>query len=129
MTKKEIHVSKTDARNIFLSILVPFLLIFIIEHFGKFEYIGYGGVSISEVRVSSLTFTTPFGNKIYDDVSGQGMGYERQSDGTRVINGSYSGKLPYYLKGMIEDIVYPFILIAFLLLLAVLNAKYKFKLH
>ncbi|MRT17540.1 hypothetical protein F3C99_11300 [Vitellibacter sp. q18] len=125
--KQEINISVADARNILIAIFLPFILLFIIEHFGEFKYIGYGGVSISEARVSSITFNTPFGNKIYEDLSSNNVGYERQSNGNWVINGGYASKLPYYVKGLIKDIIYPIILMIILLSFVLLSLKYKLK--
>ena len=122
--KKELQISKKDFRTILLIIILPFLLTFVLEHFGDFNYRGYGGVSIKEYRVSNLTFNTILGNEIYEDVTGKGMGYVYQSGGNYKINGTYLGKLPYYLKGVIKDIALPIILI--LVSLGVYFFKKKF---
>jgi len=109
--KKELQVNKKDIRAFFLILIIPFLLTFILEHFGEFQYRGYGGVSISQYTVDNLTFTTILGNDINENVAGQGMGFVYQSGGNFKINGTYLGKLPYYLKGVAKDIILPLILI------------------
>lgn len=125
--KKELQLNKKDLRTILLIITVPFLITFILEHFGDFQYRGYGGVSISEYTVDNLTFTTILGNKINENVAGQGMGYVRQSGGNYKINGTYGGKLPYYLKGVIKDIMLPILLIVISLGVYFFKNKYSIK--
>lgn len=125
--KKELQINKKDLRTILLIIIVPFLLTFIFEHFGDFQYRGYGGVSISEYTVDNLTFTTILGNKINENVAGQGMGYVQQSGGSYKINGTYGGKLPYYLKGVAKDIILPIILIVVSLGVYFFKNKYSIK--
>lgn len=123
-TKKEIVLDKKETKKIFLIIFIPLISTFIIEHFGDFNYQGYGG-KISEVRVISATFTTPFGNTVITD--GKGMGYVMQKDASFKVNGTYLGQLPFYIKGFFRDIIYPLILIVLLLAIYFFGKKYSIK--
>ena len=122
--KTEIEVKKNDIRNILMIIIIPLLLTFVIEHFGKFNYQSYGG-QISTLTLSGGSFMTPFGNKV--NIKGGQKAYKRHSDGTYKINGYYTDKLPYYFKGLAKDIVYPIILIGILLIGYFLKNKYSIK--
>lgn len=122
--KKEIEIDKNDLRNILLIIFIPLLLTFGIEHFGDFKYQSYGG-QISTLTLSGGSFTTPFGSRI--NIQGGQKAYERHSNGDYLINGYYTDKLPYYLKGLGKDILYPIGLIAILLIGYFFVNKYSFK--
>jgi hypothetical protein len=122
--KTEIEIEKNDIRNILLIILLPLLLTFIIEHFGKFNYQSYGG-QISTLTISGGSFKTPFGSKVNIE-SGQ-KAYKRHSNGIYKINGYYTDKIPYYFRGLMKDILYPIILIILLLGFYLLKNKYSIK--
>lgn len=125
--KKEIHLKSSDLRNLAIAIFLPFAIMFIIEHFGKFEYVGNTAGNMEDIRVTSLIFTTPLGTKYYQDTSNEKLGYTRQSNGVWKINGSYFQKLPYYLLGLYYDIIYPIIFSVILLLLFFIFRKYSIK--
>lgn len=125
--KKELQIKAKDLRTISLILILPFILTFILEHFGEFQYRGYGGVTILEYRVDNLTFKTVLGNEINESVVGKEIGYVQQSNGNYLINGTYGGKLPYYLKGMMKDIILPIILIIISLAVYFFRKKYSLK--
>lgn len=126
--KTEIKLEKNHLKIILLIIIIPFFLTFILEHFGKFNYSGAGGVSYADVRVSDIKFTSLFGSIIEGDARGKDIGYEVNRKGTLVISPPYLVRLPYFIKGFIKDILYPIILVVALLVLYFFNKKYSIKL-
>lgn len=122
--KKEINLDKKVIKKILIIIFAPLLFTFTIEHFGVFNYQSYGG-QISTLTLTSASFTTPFGNKVVTD--GGGKGYVLHNDGTYKINGYYFDKLPFYIKGLVKDIIYPIILIVILLVFYFFRTKYSIK--
>lgn len=127
--KKEISISRKDVNNILKILIIPLVLTFIIEHFGRFEYTtNIPAPTAADVRITDLYFYTPFGSKIYDDVYDKNIKYETGSDGIGRLNGKYTGKLPYYFQGLIKDIIYPIILSLILIIYLFVSKKYKIKL-
>lgn len=105
-------------------IITSFILIFILEHFGDFTHKSYGGTLGNATLVNSY-FKTPFGNKI--KIPNGTKAYTRHSDGTYIVQGYYSEKLPYYIKGMFSDILYTIILITILMIFYFFKNKYSIK--
>jgi hypothetical protein len=122
--KTEIQIKKNDIRNILLIFIIPLLLTFIVEHFGDFTHKSYGG-QIATVTLVDSYFTSPFGSivKIPDGEKA----YKRHSDGTYQIYGYYTDKIPYYIKALGKDILYPIVLIILLLAVYFLKNKYSIK--
>ena len=125
--KKELRIAGKDLRNILLIIIVPLIFTFILEHTTEFQYRGYGGVSLSEYRATSLTLITFLGNEIYEDVSDKNLGYVADDEGILRINGTYQGKLPYYIKAVFADFLLPMALIILSFALYFVRKKYSIK--
>lgn len=121
--RKEIKISKKDAQTILLIIIAPFLLTFIIEHFGDFRYKGYGNNAI-DYKVTDAFFTTPFGNEFHTI---ENDGYKQHDGGVFKIKGDYFDKLPFYLKGVVEDFIYPLILVIVLFITFYVRKKFKIR--
>ena len=125
--KQQIEIKKNDIRNLLLIIFLPLFITFFIEHFGEFDVKSYGG-SYETATVTNSSFKTPFGNtvKISDNV----LAFKYQGNGDYVSlrgSGRYFEKIPYYIKGVVKDIVYPFTLIIVLLLVYFFKNKYSIK--
>lgn len=127
MGKKKISLKSSDLLKIACAIFLPFILTFIVEHFGKIEYVGNENINVEEIRVTGITFTSPFGTKYYQDTTNMNIGYDRQSDGGYKINGSYFQKIPYYFQALYYDIIYPIGLSLVLLLIYFVTKKYSFE--
>ena len=128
--KKEIKITEKDTFSILKIIFIPLLLTFIIEHFGEFRYSTIlEAQTAADVRITDLTFDTPFGNTIHKNVYHDNIKYETGSDGIGRLNGDYFDKFPYYIKGVIKDIIYPLLLIGILLVFYFISKKYKIRLE
>ncbi|WP_298902452.1 hypothetical protein [uncultured Psychroserpens sp.] len=128
MGQKEIRIKKLDVKSMVILIFIPFLLTFIIEHFGDFKYhanTNGKNLPVNQIDILTINFHTPFGNTIWRD----GSGYTYTDT---VFKGgkfhSYNNKLPYYLRGLASDVIYPLVFSLILIVLFFLNKKYKIKL-
>jgi hypothetical protein len=121
--KTELEIKKNDIRNICLIILTPLILTFIVEHFGEFNLKSFGG-QISTLTLVNSSFETPFGNTV--EIKDGVKAYKTRSDG-RLTTFFYIDKIPYYLKGVGKDIIYPIILIIVLLIGYLFKHKYSIK--
>ena len=128
MEKKEITINSKDIKKIFYIFFIPLFITFLIEHFSEFRYTTrVSSETMADVQATDLTFTTPFGSEIYEDVSDKNLKYEIHNDSIARINGYYSGKFPYYLKGVFKDILYPLLVSFLLLVIFIFSKKYRFK--
>lgn len=128
MEKKEITINSKDIKKIFFIFFIPLFITFLIEHFSEFRYTTrVSSETMADVQATDLTFTTPFGSEIYEDVSDKNLKYEIHNDGIARINGYYSGKFPYYLKGVFKDILYPLLVSFLLLVIFIFSKKYRVK--
>lgn len=126
MQKKEIIINSKDVKKIFYIFFIPLFITFLIEHFSEFHYTTrISSESMADVQATDLNFITPFGSEIYEDVSNKNLKYEIHNDGLARINGYYSGRFPYYLKGVFKDILYP-LSVSFVFLIVFIFAR-KFR--
>jgi hypothetical protein len=116
----EIKIIKNHTRNILLIFIIPLLLTFITEHFGDFTHKSYGG-QISTLTLVDSYFTSPFGSIV--EIPDGEKAYNKHSDGIYKIFGYYTDKLPYYLKALTNDIIYPVAIIILILFIYFLKNK------
>ena len=82
MEKKEITINSKDIKKIFFIFFIPLFITFLIEHFSEFRYTTrVSSETMADVQATDLTFTTPFGSEIYEDVSDKNLKYEIHNDG------------------------------------------------
>lgn len=135
--KREIKLSKNAMKFVIGAIIIPLLLTFILEHFGKFEAKGMGSVNDStaetfltmDTRLYERGFQTFFGNKIEENLYHKNLRLYREADnGNLEIFPIYSERIPYYLKALYLDIIYPLILSTILVGVYFFRKKIKIKL-
>lgn len=136
---KTIEIKKVHIRNLFLSIIVGFGVLFILEHFGQFSYIAENNNPIrydnekprfsefisNDTNVRNIYFTTFFGDQVITAGNGflvKDIGY---SDGEFY---TYSNKIYYIVEAVKTDLKYGFYFSLGLFLLTLLFSIFKFKL-
>lgn len=113
-TQKEIEEIREKDFKRLLIILLPFLLLFIIEHFGEFNVVAspyYGNDNESKSYISRVDYETPFGSEFSEDLRGE----------KHIFNFLYDNKFPFYIKGVFEDIWYAVIPSLIILLIFLYN--------
>lgn len=124
MEKKEIAVDKGIAVFIFLAVLIPLFGTFIIEHLGSFKFAGYGGDWSN--KITGIELHTPFGNLVETD--GKGYTYSDTVDILGKFHTNYSLRLPFYIKAVFADIIYPLLLSTLIIGIYFFTQKFKIKL-
>lgn len=128
MEQRQINIKKRDVKMIFILLLTPLLLTFIIEHFCEFRYHANTNgerLPVNQINILTINFNTPFGNTVWTDGNGYTYNDTVFKDGKFH---TYLNKLPYYFKGLASDIIYPSIFSLILIALFLLSKKYKIKL-
>ncbi|MFT6111557.1 MAG: hypothetical protein ACJAXV_000330 [Bacteroidia bacterium] len=128
--KRQIRLTKKDIRIFFLILILPFVLTYFFEHFGSFKStsMGYNYPPLKiehfdepshpespiNARLYDRTFTTFLGNIIIDDLYSKKLySYHFNSEGGISPMPPYSAKIGYYLRGVMEDVLVPLVLIVF----------------
>lgn len=128
MKQRRVFIKKKDLKMILILLLAPLILTFIIEHFGNFKYhanTNGQNLPVSQINILTINFHTPFGSTVWTDGNGYTYNDTVFKDGKFH---TYFNKVPYYLKGLTSDIIYP-ISVSFILMgLFLINKKFKFTL-
>lgn len=133
---KTIEIKKVHVRNLLLSFVIGFSLLYVLEHFGKFTYkassTGYYGGKPSLVsnisgntEVSSIYYYSYFDTKI--ETSGNGFDVaDVNFEGSDFDK--YSVKSYYYTKATIADFKYGVYFSLALFIVTLLFTNFKIKL-
>ena len=131
--KTEIKINQEILFFIFFTVLITFIVTFLIEHFGEFKFsvnwktqANYG---VWASKVEEIKFHTPFANILETD----GKGYTaRDIHNEPPIQGkffkNYFIRLPFYLKAVLVDIIYPIFLTMIIIGIYLFKRKFKIKL-
>ena len=131
MTKKtEIKINLEILYFIFFTILITFICTFIIEHFGEFKFSvnwkKHPDYGLWASKVEEIKFHTPFANILETDGKGYTAG-DIEDDPT--IQGkffkNYLIRLPFYLKAVLVDIIYPIFLTMIIMGIYFFRRKFK----
>ncbi|MBP6126593.1 hypothetical protein [Flavobacterium sp.] len=134
---KTLKVKKEHLRNLVLSFILGFGILYGLEHFGKISYTAdtssqnnYGKLSLVEyvpatTKVLSIYFDSYFGNRIRTDGNGFNLYDLNYSDSD--FN-KYSNKSYYYTQATIIDYKYGIYISLSLFLISVFFANYKIQL-
>ena len=115
--KKEIKISSYFIKDLFKSVFISMILLFIINHFGEFKYENW------VVGEHYVTYETLFGNKVYSDTN-----FLTSNNWPKFGEvETYFEKLPYYIYSIFVDFIPLAILIIILLLYFIIKRKFHFK--
>jgi hypothetical protein len=134
---KTIEIKKIHIRNFLLSYILGFVILYGLEHFGKFSYLvnspkqydSLGRVVLSSyvdisTKVSNIYFETFFKNKV--QTSGNGFAISDINYSDSEFN-KYSSKSFYYTKAVISDFKYGVYIASGLFLISLFLTNYKIK--
>lgn len=134
---KTIEIKKIHVRNLFLSFILGFIILYGLEHFGKFSYIGdtppqnnYEKPSLvqyvpSTTKVSRIYFDSYFDNRV--ETSGNGFDlYDLNYKDTEF--NKYTTKSYYYTQATIEDYKYGIYISLGLFIITLFFTNFKIKL-
>lgn len=136
---RTIEIKKVHIRNLFLSFILGFGILFILEHFGQFSYIAennnpakhnnekldFSEYISNDSKVKSINYTTFFDRQIITGGNGflaKDIGY---SDGEFY---TYTNKIYYIVEAVKTDLKYGFYFSLGLFLLTVFFSIFKLKL-
>ncbi len=134
---KTIEIKKTHIRNLFLSFLIGFLILFTLEHFGKFSFVAPTPTTYdSQDRinmVSQVPYTTELSTIYYESFFGEKIStsgnnftiYDLSFKDTDFDK--YSVKSYYYTQAAIVDLKYGIYISVCLFLTTVFLSIFKFK--
>lgn len=135
---KTIEIKKVHIRNLLLSIVVGFGILFSLEHFGQFSYIAPSPTTYDEQgRINMVSYISPqtkvssiyYESFFKEKVTTSGNGFEAKdlaySDGDFY---TYSNKIYYITEALKLDIKYGFYFSLGLFLITVFFSIFKFKL-
>lgn len=135
---KTIEIKKVHLRNLLLSFILGFGILYGLEHFGKFSYISdsqteydsLGRVKMTTyvsatTRVITIYYQTFFKNKITSDGNGFDVGDLNYSD---TDFDKYSVKSYYYTQATLKDFKYGIYISLGLFLLTLFFTNFKIKL-
>ena len=137
MPKTEIRLDKKLLIAILTSLFFSFLLLFAIEHYGKFKYeynqtkrqLGPGIYELShdfDTRLTGIIYITPFQTVVRTSGKGYNLGDVQFSH--KEWNNDYSLKLEYYWKAFKKDMSFGFLIAAVCIFLYIVFTKVKIKL-
>ena len=134
---KTIEIRKVHIRNLFLSFSVGFLILLVLEHFGKFSYItssqatydSQGRVILEShipysTKVSLIYYDTFFENKITTSGNGFEVGDLAYKDADFY---TYSNKIFYIIEALKIDYKYGIYISLFLYFVILLITNFKIK--
>jgi hypothetical protein len=134
---KTIEIKKVHLRNILLSFILGFGILFCLEHFGKFSFImerasttnislkpSFYAYTSDDALVSSIYYDSFFKNKVSTGGNGFLQDDLRYSDGDFYL---YENKLFYIIEAWKLDFKYGFLISIFLFVLFVFFNNYKIK--
>lgn len=138
--RKTIKLSSNIPKAIILGLILGFLTLLIVEHFGNFSYIAdtsglpdrdsQGRILLSvpvtgTTPVSNIYYDSPLDTRLYISGSGWQVSDVAWADGDFY---KYGNKLKYYLEAFTKDIKYAFLfgLGYAILILFFMNFKIKF---
>jgi hypothetical protein len=119
---KTIEIKKIHIRNLLMSLIIGFIILYCLEHFGKFSYILEDNDS---PKVSSIYYRTYFKNQI--QTSGNGFVYYDMNFEDSDFN-KYNVKSYYYTQATKEDYKYGFFISIFIFSVFSFFSFFKLKL-
>lgn len=135
--KKEIKIRKSHIKNLLISCLAGFSILFALEHFGEFSFIIPSPTTYSNDGKINMQ------NFISDDLKASSIYYKSYFDNTVTTGGngytasdlkyksgdfySYSNKLFYILEAMKLDFVYGILIFLSIFTLTTTFSIFKFK--
>lgn len=135
---KTIEIKKVHLRNLFLSFILGFGILYGLEHFGRFSYISdspteydsLGRVKMTtyvsaNTRVITIYYQTFFKNKIDSDGNGFDVGDLNYSD---TDFDKYSVKSYYYTQATLKDFKYGIYISLSLFIISLFFTNFKIKL-
>jgi hypothetical protein len=135
---RTLKIKKAHVRNVVFSFILGFSLLYILEHFGKFQYIAAdtnsnnqnGKVSFtsyvsSDTPVSSILYSTFFDNQIRTAGNGFTVGDLNYAE---TSFDQYSTKSYYYTQATLKDYKYGLYISLIILLLSIFLTEFKIKL-
>lgn len=132
---KTIEIKKATIRNLFLSFILGFAVLFGLEHFGTFKYIlvrtSFEGRPTFEqqvpatTKVSTIEYHTFFKNLFTTDGNGFDA-YDLNYSGTEF--NTYATKSYYYTQAVIKDFIYGIYISLGIFILSILFSTFKIKL-
>lgn len=133
---KTIEIKKVHIRNLFLSVIVGFGILFGLEHFGQFSYKhnyvesyqdkpSFETLVPGNATITYIKYITYFGNEFQTNGNGFTMADLNFSD---TEFNKYSTKSYYYTQATIKDMKYGIYISSGLFVLTLFFTNFKFKL-
>lgn len=130
--KKQIDVPSLLISDIFISLFIAWVLVLVIEHSGKFNYmaayrppqgerLSFESQVSADTPLAHLELITPFGNQVRVLNPPMDMGELH-------YNFDYFKKLEYYISGTKADFVFVIIFAVIITLIIAFFRKFKIKL-
>ena len=123
--KKTININAYILQYTLISTFSSVAFFFILNNFGNFSVLYYGGEQPHKTPAEEIYYTTPLGTQV--ETEGNGYSYTDVLMEGEIFQEDYSVKFPYVLKTIYKDLPYIIILSTVIFLLLIFRKRYKFR--